>query len=274
MKIQYQDQYITVFESALYRTTCTLIERAEHYLLVDPNWLPIEVAFIAEKVSLIDANKQAYLLFTHSDYDHIIAYERFMTDAKVIASQAFVDHPNPEKELKTIREFDEEYYIQRSYPISYPKVDIAIAGTEKRQLGNDTYHFLPADGHNRDGILTFHEELGVLILGDYLSNLEFPFIYESVAAYQATLDRITTLLNTGQVQLLITGHGDCTKSPSEMQKRLEQSQNYLGHLRKAVLEDTNFPEEDLWKQYAPSTFLKKAHQENLNLARKELLGRG
>ncbi|MEM6697670.1 MAG: MBL fold metallo-hydrolase, partial [Bacteroidota bacterium] len=167
------------------------------------------------------------LLFTHSDYDHIIAYKRFAPLAKVIASQAFVNHPNPEKELKTIREFDEEYYITRNYEISYPKVDIIINGEEKRQLGEETYHFLPADGHNRDGILAFHEELGVLILGDYLSNLEFPFIYESLAAYRATLNRIEMLLQTGNVQLLITGHGDCTKDAKEMQKRLAQSNSYL-----------------------------------------------
>ena len=271
MKIQYQDQHTTIIESALYRTTCTLIERADHYLLVDPNWLPIEVEFIGQRIAQIDKNKQAYLLFTHSDYDHIIAYERFKASAKIIASQALVDHPDPKKELKTIREFDEEYYITRNYEISYPKVDIAIKGEEKRQLGSDTYHFLPADGHNRDGILTFHEALGVLILGDYLSNLEFPFIYESLAAYRATLNRIEALLKTGEVQLLITGHGDCTQDASEMQKRLAQSKSYLNRLEKSVLENLPFPEEELWRDYRASAFLKKAHQNNLALAKKELL---
>jgi len=271
MKIQYQDQHTTIFESALYRTTCALIERANHYLLVDPNWLPLEVEFIAQATAKIDENKQPFLLFTQSDYDHIIAYERFALSAKIIASQAFVNHPNPEKELKVIREFDEEYYIQRDYNISYPKVDLVINGEEKRPLGNDLYHFLPANGHNRDGILTFHEELGVLILGDYLSNLEFPFIYESLAAYRATLNRIDGLLKKENVKLLITGHGDCTKDKKEMQKRLEQSKNYLNHLEKSILEAVPFPEGDLWKDYQASTFLRKAHQENLALVRKELL---
>lgn len=271
MKIQYQDQHITIFESALYRTTCTLIERANHYLLVDPNWLPIEVEFIAQIVDRIDQRKQPFLLFTHSDYDHIISYERFAPPAKVIASQAFIDHPNPEKELNTIRGFDKKYYITRNYEISYPKVDIVINDKEKRQLGNDTYHFLPADGHNRDGILTFHEELGALILGDYLSNLEFPFIYESLTAYQATLNRIEALLETGKVQLLITGHGDCTKDQSEIQKRLKQSKSYLNRLKRSVLEKTPFSAEELWKDYRTSAFLKKAHQDNLVLLKKELL---
>ncbi|MEM8527694.1 MAG: MBL fold metallo-hydrolase [Bacteroidota bacterium] len=271
MKIQYQDQHTTVFESALYRTTCTLIERADHYLLVDPNWLPLEIEFIAQKVAQIDKSKQGFLLFTHSDYDHIIAYERFAKSMQVIASQNFINHPNPEKELTSIREFDEEYYINRTYNISYPKVDVAIDGTETRQFGGDNYHFLPANGHNKDGILTFHKELGILILGDYLSNLEFPFIYESVAAYQATLYRVENLLNSSSVKLMITGHGDCTKDLATIKKRLEQSQNYLDLLKESTIEGLSFPEEELWKRYRPSTFLRKAHKENLALAKKELL---
>ena len=50
MKISFQDASCTVFESELMQTTCTLIQRPDHLLLVDPNWLPSEVEAIAEEV--------------------------------------------------------------------------------------------------------------------------------------------------------------------------------------------------------------------------------
>ena len=40
-----------------------------------------------------------------------------------------------------------------------------------------------------DGIATLLPEEGLLIVGDYLSPLEIPFIYDSAWAYRDTLDR-------------------------------------------------------------------------------------
>ena len=41
--IQFKTPNITVFESALFRTTTTLLETDDLLLLVDPNWLPSEI---------------------------------------------------------------------------------------------------------------------------------------------------------------------------------------------------------------------------------------
>ncbi|MEL7427514.1 MAG: MBL fold metallo-hydrolase, partial [Bacteroidota bacterium] len=100
MKINYQDSSVIVFESELMQTTCTLIIRPDHLLLVDPNWLPSEVKFIAHKVEKQRKDLPLYLLFTHSDYDHIIAYERFKATAKLIVSQAFLDNTEQALQLE------------------------------------------------------------------------------------------------------------------------------------------------------------------------------
>ena len=97
MKISFQDASCTVFESELMQTTCTLIQRPNHLLLVDPNWLPSEVEAIAEEVARVQAGRPLYLLFTHSDYDHIIAYERFREDASLIVSRALLENCNCRK---------------------------------------------------------------------------------------------------------------------------------------------------------------------------------
>ena len=77
MIIQRKTARVLLLESDLFRTVTTIIEGEDFLLLVDPNWLPREVEFIAREVDRRRAGKQLYLLFTHSDYDHIIGYERF-----------------------------------------------------------------------------------------------------------------------------------------------------------------------------------------------------
>lgn len=71
MKIQYKDQNLIIFESDLFRTTSSIIKGKDYILVVDPNWLPREVDLIKKKADKIGRGKEKYLLFTHSDYDHM-----------------------------------------------------------------------------------------------------------------------------------------------------------------------------------------------------------
>lgn len=57
MKIQYEDTELLIVERALFRTTTTVINGASHILLVDPNWLPIEIEFIASWINKVGPNK-------------------------------------------------------------------------------------------------------------------------------------------------------------------------------------------------------------------------
>ena len=119
--IQYQDSSLCVFESALFRTTSTVLEMPDLILVVDPTWLPEEVQAIQDFVFSKKANRPIYLLFTHSDYDHILGYGAF-PEATIIATTAFNTNPGKQEILAQIRKFDDEYYIQRSYKINYPGV--------------------------------------------------------------------------------------------------------------------------------------------------------
>ena len=75
--IQYKSENITVFQSALFETTSTVIETEDVILVVDPTWLPQEVENIRNYVNSIRNHRPIYLIFTHSDYDHIIGYKAF-----------------------------------------------------------------------------------------------------------------------------------------------------------------------------------------------------
>lgn len=231
MKIQYQNDYITVFESALYRTTSTLVELGNAILIIDPNWLPIEVEFIAKHIEHRYKSHRQYLLFTHSDYDHIIGYRRF-PGATVIASEKLVTNPDKDAIIQQIKDFDDQYYIKRNYPISYPDVDIVITQNDQVLNINGTeLIFYHAPGHVRDGLFTIIPSLECWIVGDYLSNIEKPMVDDNLHDYILTLQKAKNLLvRYPAIWLAITGHGDIAKNRHEILKRIAADQAFLNAL--------------------------------------------
>ncbi len=268
--IQYKDANITVYESALFRTTSTLIETDDILLLVDPNWLPNEIECLQLAVHRQRNNKPFFVLFTHSDYDHIIGYRAFPT-AQIIASQAFVDNKGRNKILEQIKDWDDENYIRRNYPIDYPSVDVVIrADGQQLKIGATTLTFYLAPGHNVDGLFTIVEPLGVWIAGDYLSNIEFPYIYHSSLAYEQTMAKVTPILSNHMIKMLITGHGDIALDKSDILKRKEDSIKYITDLRTSLKDELPFDFEKLMKAYHFPKIMKQFHEGNVKLIKKEL----
>ena len=269
-KIQFKNTNITVFESALFRTTTTIIETDDLLLLVDPNWLPSEIETIQLEVQRRKRNKPFFLLFTHSDYDHIIGYRAF-ENAKIIASQAFIDNENKTKILQQINDWDDENYILRNYPIEYPSVDLVVRqDSQQLKIGDTTLTFYLAPGHNIDGIFTIVEPLGIWIAGDYLSNIEFPYIYHSSLAYETTMDKVATILSNHKIHQLITGHGDMAFETREILKRKEDSLKYIRDLRTALQNNVPFDFELLMEAYRFPKIMKQFHNGNVALMKKEM----
>ncbi|WP_020571025.1 MBL fold metallo-hydrolase [Neolewinella persica] len=275
MPIQLTTPHLTIHESQLFRTTSTIIHTDDYVLIVDPNWLPAEVDHLAELTAELGAGKEKYLLFTHSDYDHIIGYGKF-PGFTTIASKAFVDNPQQADQLAQTIAWDDEYYIKRDYELTYPVIDLAKAKDgEKTMIGEDQYHFYQAPGHNYDGLVTFNKSRGILIVGDYLSNVEFPYVYHSFAEYRDTLISLRAIIYTGLVKVLITGHGDHTTDYNEMERRLEDSFAYLEELTLSVQNDTAFDLEKWLSRYDFPIIMRKFHDKNVALLRAEgLLGAG
>lgn len=270
LKIQLEKEGVVIFESALYRTTTTLVLREDYLLLVDPNWLPAELNFISDYINKLNGVfPNRYILFTHSDYDHIIGYGKFK-DFQSIASDAFVNNPDKSKILDQIREFDNRYYISRDYPLAYPRIDQVIEGDRQVNSGSETFHFFQAPGHAVDAIITYVESAGILIVGDYLSNIEFPFIDYNFQAYYRTLEKLDSLLNTLDVNILITGHGDYTQRKDEMLGRLLFAREYLDDLKDSVIYGNPYDLNKLASQFGFFEGMKEAHLANFQLTQREL----
>lgn len=270
MKIQYIGEELMIFESSLYRTTTSLLIGEEYVLLVDPNWLPIELEFIEKQIELKGQDKEKYLLFTHSDYDHLIGYGKFK-EYTTIASINLSNNKHKERVMHEIQKFDDEYYIKRGYAIEYPRIDISICKeSESLQLGRDIYQIYQAKGHNKDGIITHNITKGIVIAGDYLSNIEFPYIYDSWENYMHTLSLFEKLIQDYPVHMLIPGHGDYTSDKDEIKRRIEDSENYLMELMRSITHQEVFDEEKLLEQYDFPMGMKQFHQNNIVLMKKEI----
>lgn len=263
MKIQYQNNDVIVFESALYRTTSSLIILNNAILIVDPNWLPEEISFISNFIKQNYFDHKQYLLFTHSDYDHIIGYGAF-PEATVIASTFFSSNPKKDSIIKQIEDFDHEYYIKRDYPITYPNVDIEVVNDENvvNIEGTDLI-FYHAHGHVRDGLFIIIPIKKCWIAGDYLSNIEIPFIDHDYEEYLKTMQKASQLwTNHQELDLLIVGHGDVATNRAEIEHRILLDTTYLN----ALGNSGDFDFKNLITQYSDNPNLIKAHKKNIEMA--------
>ncbi len=274
MTVLYDSPQVRVFQSALFQTNSTVVTTDDLVLVVDPNWLPLEIAEIRQFVDQQRAGKKpVYLLFTHSDYDHIIGYHAFSDIAEsVIAAHHFVENTGKSTTLQQIKDFDDEYYIERPYPIEYPSVSHVIAHDgQTLTVGATKLTFFNAVGHNPDGIFTIVNGQ-YWIAGDYLCGVEFPYIYHSSLEYEKTLNKTDKILKDFDIQLLISGHGAPTADKVEILSRKKDAHEYIDAVRESIKDNLffDFDAYIAYKNYRFPRIMRRFHEANLNLMRGEI----
>lgn len=263
---------VTLFQSDLYETNSLVVETADCVLVVDPCWLPREVEEIRQYVENTLAGRRLLLLFTHSDYDHIIGYGAFK-EAEVIASRAFAGKSEEERKaiIEDLRTFDDNYYLRRPYETNYPAVDHIIEQDGQRLVfGDMVLTGYVAPGHTDDGLFTLVEPLGLFIAGDYLSDVEFPYIYDNSRSYEQTLGKLELILANHAITLLVPGHGEAADSLPEISRRKAAGLDYIHNLRTAIAEGKQEDIERLIDGCAFPRNMAKFHRSNRELIEKEL----
>ncbi|RAP74164.1 MBL fold metallo-hydrolase [Paenibacillus montanisoli] len=272
--IKLKEGPFTLFESALYKTMSAVIDLGDAVLIVDPCWLPHEVEEIRGYAADLAGGRKNYVLFTHSDYDHIIGYGA-LPDAEVIASAALADKREEEREaiLEQIRDFEDSYYLERDYEIAYPVVQHRVERDgQTLQLGDARLTFYLSPGHNDDGIYTVVEPLGLLLAGDYWSDIEFPYIYHSSTLYEESIRKLDVMLASHSITRLIPGHGNSTMDRGEMKRRQTADFAYVAAMRKAVREGDQAAIDALIDGCKFPRNLRKFHRGNQELFEREWKG--
>ena len=146
----------------------------------------------------------------------------------VAESSAVRLRDEPGAAQRELREFDEEWYVERPGPLTLPAPQ-ALPVPGHCAVGDRELELHVAEGHTADGMAIWMPWASVLVCGDYVSPVEIPWLSPggSVSAYQATLDRLEPLVE--RAEHVVPGHGAVMDSARALEV-LREDRAYLASL--------------------------------------------
>jgi glyoxylase-like metal-dependent hydrolase (beta-lactamase superfamily II) len=197
-------QDVIVVESALWRTTCTILRSADEGFVIDSPVLPEELEVLPAVLEQ-SGFPLSGLLATHADWDHLLGRLAFPGAALGVAETTAARlRAEPGGAQRELREFDERFYISRPAPLSLGSVD-ALAVPGYCGLGENELELHPTGGHTVDGMAVWAPWLSLLVCGDYLSPVEIPTPAAGIDLYLDTLTRLEPLV--AEASHVVPGHG-------------------------------------------------------------------
>lgn len=258
----FKSDNITIFQSALYQTNSVVIGFDRVVVIVDPCWLPGELGIIREFVDTHYPHCIKVVVFTHADYDHIIGYHTF-SDAIFIASEPCKDRIELGEPLKEITDFYHTFYIEKPQHFGQILIDHVIKNDNQTvSILGVTMIFKTLSGHTNDGIGVFFPSNGVLIIGDYLSDIECPWIEGSINHYKQSLDKLLQEATSGCISICVPGHGQIMMGQKEMFERIKKDNTYFELLENHtnLIEIKRF----IYRNYSPNPKLLDIHANNIS----------
>ena len=199
-------------------------------MLVDSPYFPDELELLPDLLRQAGFETDA-LLATHADFDHLLGRLAYPELALGVAD-ATAERLRAEPGLaqRELRDTDARHYVVRPGPLSLGSVQ-ALPVPGRLDLGEAELELHPAGGHTADGTAVLAPFAGVLVCGDYLSDVELPLIAPggSVAGYRATLERLAPLVEA--VETVVPGHGFPHGSEDAL-RLLEEDLAYLEALER------------------------------------------
>jgi glyoxylase-like metal-dependent hydrolase (beta-lactamase superfamily II) len=194
---------VLVATSSLWQTNAVGIRAGQEAVLVDSPIFADELEMLPE-VLRQSGFEPVGLLATHGDWDHLLGRLVYpQASLGVAESTATRIRAEPGVAQRELRDADNRYYVRRERPLSLGSYQpLPVPG--KLELGDQDLELYPAEGHTADGMILFARWIGVLVCGDYLSNVELP-TWTDKALYRKTLDRLRGLVM--EAETIVPGHG-------------------------------------------------------------------
>jgi len=214
------------FESALWETASLLLAKGNEAVLVDPAISVAEVARIAARVRELGV-EVTHVLATHADWDHVCGIAAFPSAVATLS----------EATAARLRASSDKAIAERAAVngvdiAGEPRVDRTFHAGAGLQAGPFLLETLALPGHTADGTAFRSRELDLLVVGDHLSTIEFPFV-TSTAAYRGTLAALVDLLRRDPPGRVVPGHGP-ELTAADALAIAEADLRYLWALRDAV----------------------------------------
>jgi glyoxylase-like metal-dependent hydrolase (beta-lactamase superfamily II) len=192
-----------VVTSRLWQTNAVALRAGGEALLLDSPYFPDELEALPGVLAQAGFEVDG-LLATHGDYDHLLgrlAFPRLPVGVGEPTLERF--HREPGAAQRELRDQDARLYVARSGPLSLAAVQ-ALPVPGKLEIGDEEVELHPAEGHTSDGMAVMARWCGVLVCGDYLSDVEIPTL-ASLSDYRATLARLGPLVEAAET--VVPGHG-------------------------------------------------------------------
>jgi glyoxylase-like metal-dependent hydrolase (beta-lactamase superfamily II) len=243
-----------VLTSLMWQTNAVALRAGGEAMLLDSPYYPDELEALPGLLAGAGFEPDA-LIATHGDFDHLLGRLAFPALALGLG-QPTVErfHRDPGVAQRQLRHYDAWLYVERARPLSLGQVQtLPVPGSV--ELGDEELELHPASGHTSDGTAVFARWCGVLCVGDYLSQVEIPWISEDGSAeeYRATLARLAPLAEAADT--VVPGHG-APHCGDVTRRLLEEDIAYLDTLERGE-ERPRLPEG------RDSSFQRKIHAENL-----------
>jgi glyoxylase-like metal-dependent hydrolase (beta-lactamase superfamily II) len=197
---------VVVVRSEMWQTTCTVVHRGDETFVIDSPVFQDELDALPAILGQAGWSPSG-LLCTHGDWDHLLARLVFPDASLGVAETTAARlRAEPGDAQRSLREFDDENYVERPRPLSLGSVQ-ALPVPGSVEIGDERLELLPADGHTQDGMAIWAPWARVLVCGDYLSPVEIPMLNENGSrdAYLATLERLRPYVE--QADYVVPGHG-------------------------------------------------------------------
>jgi hydroxyacylglutathione hydrolase len=219
---------VRVSKTSLWQTNAVVVRSGSDALLCDPCYTPEEIERLVTFAR--ETGGPIHLLLTHGDFDHTCGIP-FVPEAVVVAGRSTADRVSngtPEDELAA---------AGAEWGIAWPsglRVDRVVEPGPFR-CGTFGVEAIEATGHTADGLAYVLVEQGVLLAGDYLSEMTYPFILGGLEDAIATMRRLLDALGRHELRWVVPGHGRVL-SPEEAAAVGEADLAYLEALARAVAE--------------------------------------
>jgi glyoxylase-like metal-dependent hydrolase (beta-lactamase superfamily II) len=217
-----------VVTSAFWQTNAVALRVDEEAVLIDSPYLPDELDALPSLLAGAGFEPDG-LLATHADFDHLLGRMAFPGLTLGLAESSVQRlHESPGQAQRELRQYDDEYYVVRPAPLGLGQVQ-ALPVPGHVELGDRELELHPAEGHTVDGMALFDRAQGLLIVGDYLSDVEIPWIHATLADYRATLARLGALVEDATT--VVPGHGAPHDRETAL-RLLEEDADYLDALER------------------------------------------
>jgi glyoxylase-like metal-dependent hydrolase (beta-lactamase superfamily II) len=196
-----------VVTSRLWQTTATCVRAGAECFVVDSPYFPDELELLPLLLEQSSFPAPSGLLATHADWDHLLGRYAFPGLALGVAtSSAERLRAEPGAAQRALRDEDAGNYVVRPGPLALGSYQpLPVPG--RMQIGDEEIELHPTGGHTPDGVAFLARWAGLLVCGDYVSDVEIPMISEggSTTEYRATLARLAALVEESET--VVPGHG-------------------------------------------------------------------